>query len=212
MTDNFAADAARILIETRSVLINTKEPFLYTSGKRGPVYVDCRRLISFPAARAKLMDMGAELIRTQCPGTEYVAGGETAGIPYAAFLAERLNLPMLYVRKKAKGFGRNAQIEGWMEEDGRRVVITEDVQNQGVSVKIFVDALRAASAVVEHIFVIFEYGHESSRAAMKEMGVTLHSLTGWPAVLDVAEREGYFDAAAIAEVKSYLRAPDEWAA
>jgi len=211
MTD-FSTEAAEILLDTNAVLINAKEPFTYTSGKKGPVYVDCRRLISFPEARSRLMDMEAELIRRACPDAAYVAGGETAGIPYAAFLSDRLNLPMLYIRKKPKGFGRMSQIEGFMDEEGKRVVLVEDVQNYGVSVKVFVDALRAAGAVIEHIFVIFEHGHESSRKNMQEMGVTLHALTSWNAVLAAAKKRQLFDSGTIASVESFLRNPEGWAA
>src|ERR1700742_3494793 len=99
---SIAREAAQILLDTKSVLVNGHEPFKYTSGKIGPVYVDCRRLISFPRERARLMDMGAELIKKECGAVDCVAGGETAGIPYAAFIAERLKLPMVYVRKKPK--------------------------------------------------------------------------------------------------------------
>jgi orotate phosphoribosyltransferase len=212
MIPDFSEEAAGILLDTNAVLINAREPFTYTSGKKGPVYVDCRRLISFTRARGRLMDMGAETIRAACPGAEYVAGGETAGIPYAAFLSDRLELPMLYVRKKPKGFGRMAQIEGYMEDKGKKVVIVEDVQNYGVSVKVFVDALRAADAAVEHIFVIFQHGHASSRQSMKDMGVTLHALTGWQAVLKVAKARRAFDAGTLASVESFLKNPEEWAA
>lgn len=209
---SFSDEAAGILLDTNAVLINAKEPFTYTSGKRGPVYVDCRRLISFTKARDRLMNMAAEMIRLECPGIDYVAGGETAGIPYAAFLADRLDLPMLYIRKKPKGFGRMSQIEGFMEDTGKKVLIVEDVQNYGVSVKVFVDALRAAEAVTEHIFVIFQHGHDSSRQAMKDMGVTLHALTDWQAVLKVAKMRRSFDAPTLASVESFLHNPEGWAA
>ena len=209
---DFSAEAAEILLDTNAVLINAKEPFTYTSGKKGPVYVDCRRLISFPDARSRLMDMEAELIRRACPDAAYVAGGETAGIPYAAFLSDRLDLPMLYIRKKPKGFGRMSQIEGFMNEEGKKVVLVEDVQNYGVSVKVFVDALRAAGAIIEHIFVIFEHGHESSRKNMQEMGVTLHALTSWNAVLAAAKKRQLFDSGTLASVESFLRNPEGWAA
>ena len=107
-----ALKAAKILLDTKSVLFNSREPFVFTSGRISPVYTDCRRLISFPAERTVLMDMGAEILRTalDLEAIDYLAGGETAGIPYAAFLAERTKKPMLYVRKKPKGFGRMAQI------------------------------------------------------------------------------------------------------
>lgn len=203
-------EAARLLLETKSVLFNSRQPFTYTSGKQGPVYVDCRRLISFPQARTRLMDMGAEMLRATKP--DYVAGGETAGIPYAAFIAERLNLPMLYVRKKPKGFGRMAQIEGELES-GKRVVLIEDLQTDGGSKKVFIDALRAAGAVVEDAFVIFHYGiFPASLQNMRDMGVNLHALTDWWAVLNAARKMSSFDAETLAEVELYLHNPAAWVA
>lgn len=204
------AEAARILLDAGAVLFNAKEPFTYTSGKKGPVYVDCRRLISFPEARMRLMDLGAEMIKRECAEIGYVAGGESAGIPYAAFLSERLNLPMLYVRKKPKGFGRMAQIEGFMNGAGKNVLLVEDVQNYGTSIKIFIDALRAAGAIVAHAFVIFEHGHESSRALMRELGITLHALSDWKTVLAEARRQNLFDARTLKSVERFLHNPDQW--
>jgi len=207
---NIAEASAKILLETKAVMINIEDPFIYTSGKRGPVYVDCRRLISFPKARSQLMDFMAQNMKET--NVDYVAGGETAGIPYAAFISERLNKPMLYIRKKPKGFGRMSQIEGFMEEGNQKVGLVEDVQNFGVSVKVFVDAIRNAGATVEHLFVIFQHGHESSQQNMRDMGINLHALTSWKDVLKVAKAEGYFDAATAASVEEYLQNPDKWAA
>src|SRR3974390_2660429 len=116
-----AQTTAGILLDIGPIHIRPDEPFTFTSGRLSPVYVDCRKLISFPRARRKLMDMGAKLI-ARLSGFESwgaIAGGETAGIPFAAWIADRLSLPMLYVRKKAKGFGRNAQIEGHFTEGDR---------------------------------------------------------------------------------------------
>lgn len=206
--EQIAYDSARILLDTGAVQVNADKPFVYTSGKVGPTYIDCRRLISFPEARSKLMDFGAEMIGKL--DIDYVAGGETAGIPYAAFIAERLKKPMLYIRKKPKGFGRMAQIEGYMEGDKPKVAIVEDLHNFGASVKVFVDALRAADVDVRHLFVIFQYGHASSHDALREMGMTLHALTSWKDVLTVARRENYFDEATAQSVEAFLADPDGW--
>jgi orotate phosphoribosyltransferase len=209
--DTIAKVSAKILLDTKSVLFNAREPFTYTSGRKGPVYVDCRRLISFPTERTTLMDFGAGMLKPL--NVDYVAGGETAGIPYAAFIAERLNKPMLYVRKKPKGFGRMAQIEGCMDEGGKKVVLVEDLQTDGGSKKVFIDALREAGAVVEHAFVVFHYGiFPQSEANMKAAGITLHALTTWWDVLAVAKENAYFDAQTLSSVESYLKAPESWAA
>lgn len=209
MKDKIGVAAAKLLLDIKAVTINTDEPFTYTSGKRGPVYVDCRRPISFPKVRGKLMDFASDILRPL--NVDYIAGGETAGIPYSAFIADRLNKPMLYIRKKPKGFGKMSQIEGYIEEGTPHVALIEDVQNFGVSVKVFVDALRDAGAKVEHLMVIFEYGHESSRQSMKDMGIELHSLTSWDYILKVAHEDKYFDDKTIASVRDFLKNPDAWA-
>ena len=212
MPQSVAREAARILLDTKSVLFNAREPFTYTSGRKGPVYVDCRRLISFPQGRSTLMDYAADMIRRECKNVDYVAGGETAGIPYAAFIAERLDAPMLYVRKKPKGFGRMAQIEGCMDEHGAHVVLVEDLQTDGGSKKVFVDALRDAGAVVEHAFVVFHYGiFPASEKNMVAMGIKLHALCTWWDVLAVAKELEYFDAQTLSSVEAFLNAPDKWA-
>src|SRR4051812_17417251 len=150
---------AKMLLEVEAVRFMTDKPFIFTSGWASPVYTDCRRLISFPRARRALMEMAVEKLEAEAGVERFdaVAGGETAGIPYAAWLSDRLMLPMLYVRKQAKGFGRNAQIEGRFR-DGDRVLLVEDLATDGASKALFVEALRRAGAVVEHAFVVFFYG------------------------------------------------------
>ena len=211
MTQNteMARQAAKILLDTKSILFNPDKPFVFTSGRLSPVYTDMRRMISFPKERGILMDFGAEMLRGL--DLDYVAGGETAGIPYAAFIAERLNKPMLYIRKKPKGFGKMAQIEGALEEDGKRVALIEDLQTDGGSKKVFVDALRAAGAVVEHAFVVFHYGNfPQSYQNMKDWGLTLHAITTWADVLGVARAEKYFDDDTLSSVEFFLKDPDGW--
>lgn len=202
--------SAKILLDTKSVLINTKEPFTYTSGKIGPIYVDIRRLISFPKERKVLMNYAAELIKPL--GMDYVAGGETAGIPYAAFLAERLDLPMLYIRKKPKGHGRMAQIEGHIEGENKNVILIEDLLTVGSSQRVFVQALRDANVTIENSFVLFSYEiYPQSKKNLEEMQINLHALTNWWAVLDVLKNEEYFDTETITSLENFLNAPDEWA-
>ncbi len=207
--DNVAAVAAKILLDTKSILFNAEQPFVFTSGRLSPVYSDMRRLISFPKERGILMDFAADMLKGL--DLDYVAGGETAGIPYAAFIAERLNKPMLYVRKKPKGFGKMAQIEGCLEQDGKKVALIEDLQTDGGSKKVFVDALRNAGAIVEHAFVVFHYGNfPQSYQNMKDWGLNLHALTTWADVLKVAREQKYFSEEELASVEFFLKEPDEW--
>lgn len=203
---------ARILIETESVLFRPEDPFVLTSGLTSPVYIDCRRLISFPRARGKLMDMGAELIEEAIgfESIDIVAGGETAGIPFAAWIADRLMLPMAYVRKKPKGFGRGSRIEGQMIS-GDRVLLVEDLTTDGGSKISFVDGIRDTGAECAHTFVIFHYGiFPEGIQVLADHGVKLHALATWWDVVACAEEEGYFDAEALAEVRKFLNNPKEW--
>ncbi len=209
-----ARETARILLEIEAVLFRPDDPFVLTSGRKSPVYVDCRKIISFPRARAQLMDFAVETITRQIgyESLDAVAGGETAGIPFAAWIAERLGLPMLYVRKKPKGFGRNAQIEGWMAE-GSRVLLVEDLATDGGSKLNFVDALRTAGARVDHCFVIFHYGiFPEGVAKLRDKGIELHALATWWDALAEAEASGYLPGAGAEEVRRFLNDPDGWAA
>ncbi len=212
--EDIAHAAAKILLNTKSVLFNTKEPFKYTSGNIGPVYVDCRRIMSFPEERGTLMDMATQLLKKDI-GTkniDYIAGGETAGIPYAAFIAERMGKPMLYVRKKPKGVGRMNQIEGHFEDGASpNVLLVEDLQNFGHSKQIFVDALHEAGAVVDHFFTLFDYGIRPDVPKVnKNMGLRAHHLCNWHDILDVARKESYLDKETLSSVEAYLKDPESW--
>jgi orotate phosphoribosyltransferase len=209
---DIARIASRILIETKSVLINAEKPFTFTSGWASPTYTDCRRLISFPRARNQLLAMGLDLLALDA-GVEIfdaIAGGETAGIPYAAWFADRMGLPMLYVRKKPKGFGRNALIEGNVQP-GQRVLLVEDLATDGKSKMHFVNGLREAGAEVKHCFVVFHYGiFPESTKTLADNGVKLHALCTWWDVLAAAEAGGAFKASDLVEVRKFLESPATW--
>ena len=209
-----ARTAAEILLEIEAVLFRPDDPFIFTSGRASPVYVDCRKIISFPRARAKLMDLGVARIAATAgyESLDAVAGGETAGIPFAAWIAERLHLPMLYVRKKPKGFGRNAQIEGSFK-DGDRILLVEDLATDGGSKVNFVNAIRDAGGKIAHTFVIFHYGiFPQGQAMLREMGVELHALATWWDALAAAAAHDYLRDDEIAVVKAFLEDPDGWSA
>ena len=211
--DDIAQKTAQILLDTKSVLFNAREPFTLKSGRSSPVYIDCRRLISFPKERNFLMNAAAQILSSEvgAENIDVVAGGETAGIPYGAFVAERLEKPMIYVRKEPKGYGRMAQIEGHLEENQQKAILVEDLQTDGGSKKIFIDALREAGAQVDHAFVVFHYGiFESSTRNMQDMGITLHALATWWDVLAVAKEKKYFDAETLSSVEAFLNGPESW--
>lgn len=210
--DEIARLTAGMLLEIGAVTFNAKEPFTHASGKQAPTYVDCRKLISFPRIRSTLMDFLSVTIMREAgfEAFDNIAGGETAGIPFAALVAERLALPMTYVRKKPKGYGKNARIEGVMTE-GERVLLVEDLTTDGGSKLSFVDAIRETGATCSATAVIFYYGiFEGVEKTLSDHGVQLLHLCTWWDVLDEAKARGTYDSATLDEVEAYLRDPAGW--
>ncbi|SIS78219.1 orotate phosphoribosyltransferase [Phaeovulum vinaykumarii] len=210
--DEIARLTARALLEIEAVHFNAAEPFTLASGLPSPTYIDCRKLISYPRIRSALMDFLAVTVMREAgfEAFDNVAGGETAGIPFAALVAERLGLPMTYVRKKPKGYGRNARIEGRMTE-GERVLLVEDLTTDGGSKLSFVNAIRETGASCAHTAVIFYYGiFPETVPNLAAEGIALHHLCTWWDVLAEARASGAFDAATLDEVESFLNAPRPW--
>ena len=205
---------AKMLWEIKAVHFAAAEPYTLASGMKSPVYIDMRKLISFPRIRSAVMDFAAAAIMSEAgfEAFDCVAGGETAGIPFAAFLSERLSLPMIYCRKKPKGHGRNAQIEGYMAE-GARVLVIEDLTTAGGSMFTFIDAIRAAGGVIDHGIALFYYGiFPEAEQRFANGKVKLHYLATWRDVLAVAKEDKLFDEKTLSEVEAFLDAPLVWSA
>ncbi len=212
--DFVARETAKSLIEVKAVLVNTEKPFITTAGWASPVYIDMRKIISYPRLRTRLTDFAVAAIEREIgyESLEVVAGGETAGIPFAAWVADRMLLPMQYVRKKPKGFGRNARIEGELR-DHARTLLVEDLATDGGSKKDFVQALRSAGQICDHVFVFFFYDiFKGAVNELESLGIRLHYLTTWRSVLDVARANAYFPADALNEVEKYIADPIAWSA
>ena len=205
---------AKMLLEVDAVRFNVKDPFKFTSGWASPVYTDCRKLISYPRIRHTLMDFASSLVLRDIgfETIDAIAGGETAGIPFAAWIADRLMLPMQYVRKKPKGFGRKAQIEGDFT-DGDRILLVEDLTTDGQSKINFCQALRLAGAQVSHTLVIFYYDiFPQSKKTLADLDIKLHYLATWWDVLQVCKDNNYFDTTTLGEIESFLHEPVAWSA
>jgi orotate phosphoribosyltransferase len=203
---------AKMLWEIKAVHFNAETPYKFASGMASPVYIDCRKLLSYPRIRSAIMDFAAGAIMREAGFEKFdcVAGGETAGIPFAAYLSERLNLPMIYVRKAPKGHGRNAQIEGDMP-DGARVLVIEDLTTAGGSMFKFIDAVRAAGATVDHGIALFYYGiFQEAEERFTNGNVQLHYLATWRDMLAVARSQKLFDEKTLSEVEAFLDAPLAW--
>jgi orotate phosphoribosyltransferase len=209
-----AQETAKALIEVQAVLVNTEKPFITTAGWASPVYIDMRKIISYPRLRRRLVDFATRAIERDIgyESLDVVAGGETAGIPFAAWISDSLMLPMQYVRKKPKGFGRNARIEGDLHENGRALLV-EDLATDGGSKKDFVQALRDAGQRCDHVFVFFFYDiFAGAREDLEKLGVSLHSLATWRDVLAVARAHRYFPEDALNEVEAFISDPVAWSA
>lgn len=210
----FGQETARWLLDIKAVNFRPEEPYTLTSGWASPVYIDCRWVISFVEARRRIIAMAVEHLGQSMSGgwdaVDAVAGGETAGIPYGAWIAEATGKPMLYVRKKPKGFGRDAQIEGNLVE-GSRVLLVEDLATDGASKINFIDAIRTAGGTIEDAFVVFFYGaFPGALDTMEDAGVSLRYLATWRDVLAEAERGGDFPQAALDGVRAFLDDPIGW--
>lgn len=201
---------AKMLWEIKAVHFNAAQPYKLSSGMASPVYIDCRKLLSFPRIRSTVMDFAASTLLRDAGFEQFdcIAGGETAGIPFAALLADRLSLPMIYVRKQPKGHGRNAQIEGNMPE-GSRVLVIEDLTTAGGSMFKFIDAIRAAGGIVDHGIALFFYGIFGEER-FADGKVRLHHIATWRNVLAVAKEQKLFDDKTLSEVEAFLDAPLAW--
>ena len=201
-----------MLLDIQAVHISDDKPFIFTSGKASPVYIDCRKIISFPEIRRFLMSEGAKMMASLSADAPYdaVAGGETAGIPFAAWMSEEMDKPMQYIRKKPKGFGRDAQIEGLIEE-GQHILLVEDLATDGGSKLNFINAIRTAGAEVNHIFVIFYYDiFKDAMTKLAEENVSLHYLATWWDVLEAIKQDPAFLMSVSHVLRHFLNAPVEW--
>ncbi|MDO6616628.1 orotate phosphoribosyltransferase [Pacificibacter sp. 1_MG-2023] len=205
---------ALALLDMHAVEVAKDRPFILSSGVASPVYIDVRKVISFPAVREKLMGFATDVIDANVGRDQIdaIAGAETAGIPFAAWIAFETGLPMQYVRKRAQGFGPQAHIEGvW--EPGQRVLLVEDLTTDGASKLRFCQALRAAGLVVEDVFMLFQYDiFAETGAAMKRAGIRLHALCTWADILDVAVTHNRFTKQERDTIAAFLTDPLGWSA
>lgn len=207
-----AQTVAKMLLEIKAVHFRADEPYTFTSGLASPVYIDCRKLISYPRIRSALMDFAASVITRDVGFEQFdsVAGGETAGIPFAAWLSDRLGLPMQYIRKKPKGFGRDAQIEGDMPE-GSRVLLVEDLTTDGGSKLKFAQAIADAGSQVSDTFAVFYYDiFPDTPQRLAAHNIRLHHLATWWDVLNVCREHQHFDNNTLDEVEAFLQHPLQW--
>jgi len=206
--------AALGLSQAEAVRVNPEEPFTLASGKKSPIYINCRRLISSPAFLGLFTAVAGALVESGDLAFDAVAGGETAGIPFAAYLARDTGRPMLYVRKKPKGYGIASRVEGVLPDaDGQppRVLLVEDLITDGGSKLGFIDALRETGATVTDALVLFDRQQGGSET-LAGHSVRLTSITDLTTTLEAGAEAAALTAEQLQEVQDYLADPDEWSA
>lgn len=203
-----ARRASEILISIQAIGCNLEKPFKLTSGWASPVYVDCRKVITFVPERREIIRLMAEAVSAH--PFDVVAGGETAGISYGAWMSEALSLPYIYIRKKPKEVGKTQQIEGELKQ-GQKVLLVEDLATDGASKVNFLNAIRAGGGRCEHSIVVFYYGiFPKAPRILEEAGITLHALTTWRHMIDAAEALRYFSPDQIKGIREFLENPEAW--
>ncbi len=200
---------AKILLDIQAVQINTTQPFQYTSGLQSPIYCDNRLIISHPEARNTMIEGFLSVIKTHSLPTELIAGTATAGIPHAAWIADRLQQPMVYIRGKAKAHGNNNQIEGHYTA-GQQALVIEDLISTGNSAIAACQALQQQDVIAKHCLAIFNYQLDASQDAFKQAHVETCTLTTLDALLDVAIEQGSLSATQSDEVRRWRQDPQAW--
>ncbi len=200
------AKIAADLLNIGAVALQPDEPFTWTSGIKSPIYCDNRLTMAYPEVRDRIAEGFAEMIRTRYPDAEVVAGTATAGIPHAAWVAQKLNLPMAYIRDKAKGHGKQNQIEGLIKE-GQKVVVIEDLISTGGSSLKAALAVREAGAEPLAVLAIFSYQLDRAIQAFAEENVPLATLSNYTALMQTALELGTIQESQIELLKSWREDP-----
>lgn len=207
---------AEMLLRTESIAVYKDKPFVFVSGRISPVYIDCRKLLSFPTEREYIVAALAKMAETDigAANIDVVAGGETAGIPYASFVSHIIKKPMIYIRKQPKGYGGTKQIEGILEA-GKRVLLVEDLITDGLSKLRFNIGIRGAGAKMTHCLCVFDYASDrlnqhEGRDNLAKNDIVLHVLANWDDVLDTGLAKNHFNEAQNKQIIDFLKDPENW--
>ncbi len=200
---------AKYLLDIEAVTLSPENPYTWSSGLKAPIYCDNRLIISHPEIRSKIADSFVALIEKHFPNVEAVAGTATAGIPHAALVADRMNLPMVYVRSKAKTHGKGKQIEGKLSA-GTKVVVIEDLISTGGSVLNAVEALKDGGATILGCAAIFTYELQKGKEAFTKISLNVDTLSDFNTLVDVAAEEGKISNGSIDELNDWCKDPESW--
>ena len=211
MSMKLAKEIAKDLLDIKAVFLRPDEPFTWASGIKSPIYCDNRLVMSSPEVREKIAEGFVGSVKENFPDVEVIAGTATAGIPHAAWLAQKLNLPMVYIRSSSKSHGRENKIEGLLKKNQKVVVIEDLISTGGSSLKA-VDAVRDSGANVLGVAAIFSYELEKAQKAFEDAGILYYTLTNYPVLLDVALAEGIVREAQLELLNSWRVNPEAYGA
>lgn len=207
--NNLSKKVAKILLELNAITLNPKKPFRYASGILSPVYTDCRVLMAYPHKRREIRDLYIDAIKKSGVSFDVVAGTATAGIPHAAWIADKLNLPMVYVRGKIKDHGKENLMEGIIKK-GQKAIVIEDLVSTGESAINSVQAVREAGGQVSHVFSIITYGLKQADNNFKINHLKLISLTTFYDVVQQAKKMDYINKEDTSAILDWTLDPYSW--
>lgn len=207
----FSKELALHLLEIDAVLLQPNTPFTWSSGWNSPIYCDNRLTLRYPEIRTKIADRFQEFIEERYNEVDVITGTATAGIPHAAWVADRLQLPLAYVRAKAKSYGLGNQIEGGVEK-GESTIVIEDLISTGGSALSVVEALEFIGADVMAVLSIFTYGFDKAIQRFEDAEVPVFTLTDYTTLVDVAIEENFIDEEALELLSDWRAEPETWPA
>jgi orotate phosphoribosyltransferase len=209
MTTAIGSKIAKALLDIQAVSLRPNEPFTWASGMRSPIYCDNRLTLSYPEVRDLIAEGFVELIREKYGDVDIIAGMATGGIAHAAFVAHKMNKPMIYIRSSAKKHGKGNQVEGALKP-GQKVVVIEDLISTGGSVLDGVKAVREAGGNVAGVAAIFTYEFQKAYDNFAAAECKFYTLTHYSALLQVAAESGYVSEADLELLKKWKEAPEKF--
>ena len=204
-----ATKTAELLLQIKAVELNARKPFTWTSGWKSPIYCDNRKLLSYPHARNFIADKFAELIGALFPKTEVIAAVATAGIAHGMLVADRMNLPFIYVRPKPKEHGLKHQIEGVLLPK-QKVVVIEDLISTGGSSLQAVHTIEESRAEVLGLAAIFTYGFQASEDRFKKAKCIFYTLSEYEILIARAKGLGYIKESDLQALRDWRLTPQDF--
>lgn len=208
---SYAETVAKDLLEIHAVTLSPDQPYTWASGLHSPIYTDNRLTISYPDVRQAIYQGMVELIKTHFSTATAIAGTATAGIPHAAWVAEKMGQPLVYVRSKPKDHGQGKQIEGVLQP-GQAVVVIDDLISTGGSVLNAVAAVNRAGAKVVGVVAVFTYRLPAADRNFAAQGLDYYAVTDYPTLVNVAKEKGLISAAHLASLNKWRQDPAAWSA